>query len=179
MRLFVAADLSASQLGLLREKVEEARLAAPFEFIRWIPEENWHGTLAFLGDRPDSVQVEAAIEKHLKPGPLTGNPGRIQGFPNREHPRLLALRLEPSSTAENMYWRLNRALDAAAHRIFRFHITVARFREPSQEEVSALQGKLRNLSALSGTWEFPSVTLYESVLKQSGAEYRALRTWSL
>lgn len=179
MRLFVAADLSAPQLELLREKVEVARLAAPFEFIRWIPEQNWHGTLAFLGDRPDSSSAEDAIEKHLKPGPLTGNPGRIQGFPNREHPRLLALRLEPSSTAENIYWRLNRALDATAHRTFRFHITVARFREPSSQEVGLLQEALRNLSSLSGTWEFPSVSLYESVLKQSGAEYRVLRTWHL
>ncbi len=182
MRLFVAANLSDEQRATLRGKVEEAQLAAPFDYIRWIPEENWHATLAFIGDR-DSIQCEE-IESKLDPilrnlGNLEVHPGRIQGFPHKANPRMLAFKLFPSIAVQQAYWAIHQCLELKdRQRRFRFHATVARFKDLDPEGAKQLYASIRDLSEVeSDHWHLPSITLYESVLKQSGAEYKALRTW--
>ncbi len=182
MRLFVAADLSDEQRSELRNRVDEARQAASFDFIRWLPEENWHATLAFIGDKTaeelettlNGIEAELATTK-----PLSGAPSRIQGFPHRNKPRLLALRLFPEEGIKRLHWNLSQALGIRPDRNFRLHVTVARFRDLSEEDAHALNQAIRNLLVFdTDRWQFRSVTLYESILKQSGAQYRAIRTWT-
>ncbi|MBC8065623.1 MAG: RNA 2',3'-cyclic phosphodiesterase [Chlorobia bacterium] len=181
MRMFVAADLTDEQRNELRAKVEEAKLAAPFDYIRWIPEENWHATLAFIGDRAeeDFDQVVGQIDKVMATSEeLAGRPSRIQGFPHRDRPRLLALKLEPAVGIQKLHWNLTQALGIRADRNFRLHVTIARFRDLGKEDAHTLNHAIKDLSAIDrGPWHFQAVTLYESVLKQSGAEYKVVRTW--
>lgn len=183
MRLFVAADLTDEQRAALRSKVEAARQAALFDFIRWIPEENWHATLAFIGDREESdldslvALIEACL---LAANPLQVQPHRIQAFPSRQQPRLLALKAEPSSSLSQLYFQLNQTLGLKeAARQFRFHVTVARFRDQDEETIRNLNESIRDLTEIGGTWHIPRLTLYESSLKQSGATYRAVKSWSM
>lgn len=181
MRLFVAANLSDEQRATLRTKVEEAQLAAPFDYIRWIPEENWHATLAFIGDKSEEdvesvvTQIGAAMARSYA---LLGRPSRVQGFPHRDKPRLLAFKLYPGVAIQELHWNLTQALGIRADRNFRLHVTVARFRDLGKEDAHALNQAIKDLSVVEQeSWQFESVTLYESVLKQSGAEYKVLRTW--
>jgi RNA 2',3'-cyclic 3'-phosphodiesterase len=177
MRLFVAADLSDEQREELRQLVAEAKEAAPFDYIRWIPEENWHATLAFIGDREESGSIEAVLD-HRLPSEIGGTPGRIQGFPHRDKPRLLAFKLVPSESITLLNWQITKDLALKEERNFRLHITVARFRDLDKEDTHALNAAIKDLSSSKEQWwSFPSVTLYESTLKQSGAEYKPLKTW--
>lgn len=182
MRLFVAGDLSQDQIGRLAPKVDEARITASFEAIRWIPEQNWHATLAFLGDREEAeldailATVDAAWSHR---GSLDYRPYRIQAMPHRSQPRLLALRANAGVGLQEFYFRLNQALGIRdRHRTFQFHVTVARFRELRGDDARALTDAIRDLSSLEGEeWTLPSITLFQSELSQAGANYRALKTW--
>ena len=177
----MAANLSDEQSTVLRAKVDEVRLAAPFEYIRWIPEDSWHATLAFIGDRSkedvESVLTQIA-SRMARSQELLGRPSRVQGFPQRDKPRLLAFKLYPGVAIQELHWNLTQALGLRADRNFRLHVTVARFRDLGREDAHALHQAIKDLSVVEQEyWRFESVSLYQSVLKQSGAEYKALRTW--
>ena len=178
----MAADLTPDQVSKLDSKVEEAKLAAPFEEIRWLPEENWHGTLAFIGDR-DPEEVESIVSKISplmeKPQRLEYRPYRIQCMPHRSMPRLLALKTSAGSGLQELYFQLNQALGIRDRKHqFQFHITVARFREVRGDDAKVLTDAIRDLSALDGEeWVAPSVTLFESELSQAGAKYKVLKVW--
>jgi len=182
MRLFVAADLSEDQRASLRLKVVEARQAAPFEMIRWLPEENWHATMAFIGDREESElpDVVSIIDRLVeRPLTLRVQPHRIQSMPHRSQPRLLALKAIPEPPIQEFYFWLNQALGIKdRHRHFQFHVTVARFRELRGDDARELAEAIKDLSEMvDEMWQVPSITLYESELSQSGATYRSVKTW--
>lgn len=183
MRLFVAADLSNDQRTQLARKVEEARKALVFDWIRWLPPSHWHATLLFIGEtqEPASTVVDQLWPVLSKPLSLEGIPHRIQGFPDRQHPRLLALKLEPSAEIQNLVWRLHDCLHLSQKpRHYRMHISVARFREPGEPTLPLFHSALKELTEVDrGVWQIPSVTLFESKLSPSGAEYRSLRTWPM
>jgi 2'-5' RNA ligase len=182
MRLFVAADLSDEQRAKLRAKVTEAQAAASFDYIRWLPEENWHATLAFLGDRSEEevARIVASVDQCFeKADRLEVAPGRIQCFPSRQSPRLLALKGEPNAALSELHFHLGKALDTGdMGRGFVFHVSVARFKEQSEEVVVELNTAIRDLRSFDPeVWPVRSITLYESQLSQVGATYRALHRW--
>jgi RNA 2',3'-cyclic 3'-phosphodiesterase len=184
MRLFVAADLSDEQREELRALVEEAKQTASFDYIRWIPEENWHATLAFIGDKEpaEAAKVEQLTGECIaRKQVIQGQPSRIQAFPHRDKPRLLAFKLNPGVEIQELHWLLTQALGIKEReRNFRLHVTVARFRELGKEAANELNQAIKDLStAKPELWTFPSATIYESVLKQSGAEYKAIQTWRI
>ena len=183
MRLFVAADLSDEQRTELKSRVSEARAAAPFDYIRWLPEENWHATLAFMGDRSEDevAKVIAAVGKCWEnAGRLEVAPGRIQCFPTRKAPRLLALKGEPNAALSELHFHLGKALETGDKgRGFVFHVSVARFREQLGDAATELNAAIRELHSFeSVSWPIRSISLYESQLSQAGATYRALHCWS-
>lgn len=184
MRLFVAADLSQDQLSQLRVLVDQAKAAAPFDYIRWLPDENWHATMAFLGERPaeNLEQIQLTIEACLEGvAQLEALPARIQGFPHRSHPRLLAFKMHPGPGLQQLHWKLGQQLGIKdRQRDFRMHVSVARFRELDSEDARSLQDAIRALAnAEPSPWNLPSVTLYQSTLKQSGATYGIVKRWLL
>jgi 2'-5' RNA ligase len=182
MRLFIAADLSDAQTSALAAKVDEAKQAAPFEAIRWLPSENWHGTLAFLGDR-DAESVSSMIDL-ISPvleeaGKLDYRPMRIQCMPHRSMPRLLALKTLAGQGLQELYFHLHNALGIRDRKHqFQFHVTVARFKEVRGDDARALTDAIKDLSSLEGEeWVAPSVTLFQSELNQAGATYKVVQTW--
>lgn len=184
MRLFVAAELSDYQTASLAGKVEEARAAAPFESLRWLPPENWHGTLAFIGDRePESVYslIETIAPVVDRAKSLEYRPHRIQCMPHRSMPRLLALKTFADRGLQELYFQLHKALGIRDRKHqFQFHITVARFKELRGDDARILTDAIKDLSGLDGeAWEVPRVTLFESELAQSGATYRVVKSWEV
>jgi len=130
MRLFVAVVLPDSLKEALRIYQQEYKSEA----IRFIPEENLHLTLHFLGDTPEpsvpvlleKLQVVAQRNKaftltfqETAPGPQLRSP-RLIWTRFREHPDFTSLATD-----------LAQALEAApgAHGKFIPHITIARFRK--------------------------------------------------
>lgn len=183
MRLFVAADLSEVQRRQLALKIEEAQKALEFDWVRWLPATHWHATLLFIGEtqEPEATVVDQLSPALSRPLCLEAVPHRIQGFPDRRHPRLLALKLEPSVEVLNLVWRLHDCQNQTQKpRHFRMHISVARFREPDEPTLPSFHSALKELTEVDGgVWQIPSVTLFESKLSPSGAAYRQLKTWPM
>ena len=182
MRLFLAADLTASQENALARLVDAAKTAAPFDWIRWLPRENWHATLAFIGDR-EEAEVPALInqlEPHLKsPVELLVKPGRIRAFPSRGDPRLLVLKGESDSKLDQLVFKLHQSLGLKPPTPFRFHVSVARFKELDKVHRDQLLSAIRDLDTLEEPWTLNSFTLYSSTLHPSGATYQRVKSWEI
>jgi 2'-5' RNA ligase len=176
MRLFIAIELPEEA------KKELARLRMDIPGARWVPSDQIHLTLSFLGEVD-----EAALER------LTGQLARITlpeieihfsgtgCFPDRRRPRVLWIGLEPNPRLNSLATRVREAVLACGipqeERPFSPHITLARIKLPSPGMCDAFLDRDRRprLPALR-VREF---TLFQSRLTPQGAEHIPLRSFPL
>ncbi|TDO49092.1 2'-5' RNA ligase [Kribbella sp. VKM Ac-2527] len=137
MRLFVAVVPPVEVVEHLTDFVEPRR-SHPDEDIRWAADENWHITLAFLGEVPEwktddlSERLERAARRQ-KPFDL-----RLSGagaFPSVADARVLWTGVEDEANAlRPLAMRTRAAANKAgvevAGRKFNPHVTLARLRRP-------------------------------------------------
>ena len=176
MRLFIAIELPSPR------KRELEQLRAKIPGARWVPAEQIHLTLAFLGE----VDEDTA-------GRLTDELARIQAeafnlsfsgtgcFPNLHHPRVLwaGLQQEPALT------RLAAAIHSAVRacgipleeRPFSPHITLARLKLPCSREAGEFLGNYRSLTI--PPFPVQEFTLFQSRLSQQGAVHLPVRSFPL
>lgn len=160
MRLFIAADIPRERLPQL------ASLQFELEGWRWLPLENLHLTLAFLGEqpRPEPVLERLALLRHppvsLETGPLK--------MLNR---RVLALEVAGLNSLAARVHQLLGELHTEK-RAFRGHLTVARARTKMQ--VARPAPRPAQLSFVCD-----SVSLQRSRLLPSGASYQTLGRFHL
>jgi len=176
MRLFIAIELPAElkcALGRLRVEIPGAR---------WVPAEQIHLTLDFLGE------VEEASVKLL-----TEELARIQQpgfelclsgtgcFPGRRRPRVLWIGLKPEPLLFDLESRVRAVVLACGipqeERPFSPHITLARLKVPASGETDAFldQHLNRGLTPFS-VQEF---TLFQSRLTPQGAVHIPVRNFPL
>ncbi|MGH2785964.1 MAG: RNA 2',3'-cyclic phosphodiesterase [Actinomycetota bacterium] len=169
MRLFVAVDLPATVKDELDRVITELRPAIPN--AKWVPRDNLHLTLSFLGevgdDRVEPI-VDALRDAVSSISPI---PARLAGsgaFPSARRARVLWAGLESEglpalaeATAEALvpmgFPRESRSWTA--------HLTVARFREPANVG-SLLPLRLEELSL-----EVAELTLFRSRLARPAPRY--------
>jgi len=183
VRLFLAADLDPKLVIQAGRLVDRAKSALSTEAVRWIPETNWHVTLAFLGERQESElpgieEFSGEIVRNFDKAEM--QLFRVEPFPQWATARVLALTVGFALPNEML------AFEEAfrkGHRQqnFRPHITVARLRQPGKAQLREIEEKLRSLPGFPGIyyWPVPSITLYESILHPEGSQYEALKTWTL
>jgi 2'-5' RNA ligase len=175
-RLFVAVDVPeeirwavASAVGPLRDE---------FPSGRWVPIENQHVTLKFLGaTRPGLMdRVTEAVEGvALAAAPFSMRVDGLGAFPNERRARVLWAGLDDP---DGRLIELAGALDGALRRdfppeqrAFTPHLTVARF-EP--------QVRLGELAALTtDPFEVDRLTLFRSHLRRPAPVYEALAMFLL
>jgi 2'-5' RNA ligase len=184
LRAFVAIELPdglRSALAALR-----GRLALPPASIRWVPADNLHLTLKFLGDLPvdnvDAVAAELARVGRRHP-PLRLQAGGLGVFPGARKPRVLwagvggqkkalqILQQDIESALEPLGWKREK-------RPFRGHLTLARFKKA----VGARQlGRVLADGGGFGPTAFgvTRVHLMRSTLHPTGAVYSRLATADL
>jgi len=142
--------------------------------IRWVPENNRHLTLAFLGDIPVSrvgvllrqfdktYQGEACFQYGLS---------ALTRFPNSKG-RIVALTGEPEEPLNNIFQITLRLLQENDfefdNKRFRPHVTLARIRNPKRLKTSFYQ-------PVDITLEIKQVTLYQSTLTEYGSIYSPLK----
>lgn len=132
LRLFIAVEVPEDVRSALAEAVAPLRERHPR--ARWVPTENQHVTLKFLGSTwPRLVEWVTATVKEVasRGGPFRTRVTNLGAFPNRRRARVLWAGLDDPGSA---FTRLAASLDEALAREFRPekraftpHLTVARF----------------------------------------------------
>jgi 2'-5' RNA ligase len=159
-------------LAPLRERWQEAR---------WIPSENQHVTLKFLGSTEEGLVADVAgacreLAASYAPSPL-GLDG-LGVFPSRKRARVLWLGVgDPdrllASLAAGLDERLGPLGFARETRTFSAHLTVARFRTPQSV------GQLPDLPPAPPAFSLAGFELWRSHLSPGGARYERLASFPL
>ncbi|MFN2544785.1 MAG: RNA 2',3'-cyclic phosphodiesterase [Actinomycetota bacterium] len=178
VRLFVAVDVPES----LRDDVA-ARIAPLRERVRgkWVPTQNWHLTLKFLGATwPRVVDwVKASCEgvarsRDAFETSLTG----LGTFPNERRARVLWVGLDdPAGRLASIVSGLDDALSSefkVEKRPFTAHLTVARF-----DPTVSLAGELEGIEVSGERFSIDKLVLYRSHLQRPAPRYEQIGEFPL
>ncbi len=167
-RLFVAVPLPP----VLREFVVAAQSMLPsMPGLRLMHEDQWHVTLAFIGEVGENKAEAARLVVESLPAGLGGEAviERFLMLPSPRRARVVALELADRSRAfSRLFEAVMSGLEQAGvmereKRPFRPHLTIARLRDPGEVQPRSECGAAR--------YALESVCLYESQLRPQGALY--------
>jgi 2'-5' RNA ligase len=185
LRCFLAVELPATLQEAIRSATLAVRRDIGSERVRWIPVQNIHLTLKFLGDTAPTglAQIQAALEAEVPQ--YTAFNVALQGvgaFPSLKRARVLWLGLEAPAALGS----LQRELDVATKRLgysseereFSPHLTLGRVRQnASTTDLQKIREVLEG-AQIGRVGELPvaAVHLYQSELLPSGSVYHQLCT---
>ncbi len=162
---FQMAEISARMAALDKGK------------LVWVPEDNYHLTLLFLGQQEEQWldDLAHAINEHVALSSQLLVTQQIMPFPESS-PKIVAALIEQSEALSTLYKQVKKAAMicgmAVEKRRFRPHITLARkYPRQGQQLMPAAMDKL--------TDEATRLIIYESHLSPSGAEYEPLYEFDL
>lgn len=198
MRLFVAVEI---------DKVARARIAALIERlkkggdpVKWVPPENLHLTIKFLGEAPDErlPDIEAACRRAAAGARSFSLRLRGMGaFPNARRPRVLWVGIDaPPPALRELVARTEAELAPLGfereEREFDPHVTIGRIRPPhpvrrpgagrapSREIGPGLMGAIAAEAAFdAGTVAVAALTLMRSQLRPRGPIYTPVSRYPL
>lgn len=175
-RLFVAIDLPEEV------KKEVAGISGGLPGARWVPGNQLHLTLRFIGEVDAALfQAIKAALAGVKAGPFPLALRGIGHFPPGRHPRVLWVGLEGSGPLLELQQEVELALIGAGippeERSFSPHITLARLKETPADKVLALEERQREFA----TPAFPvgEFHLYSSIVTRGGAVHTREATYLL
>lgn len=179
LRLFVAIEIPDAVKDAVERAIAPWREAFPR--ARWVPRENWHVTLKFLGrtwprlrDWVEERTAMAAGEGRPFRTALTG----LGSFPSRARGRVLWAGLDdPDGELGLLAVAIDAALQdefASETRPLHPHLTVARSDPPVR-----LPSAYPETLLVSDQWEVGAVTLFRSHLQRPAPRYEAMRRFSL
>lgn len=183
MRLFIAALVSDEVRQALEQTSATLQRAAPERVLRWVAPENYHITLLFLGEQPETrvpevVQAMERARRGVAPFEI-----RVRGlgvFPNWNRPNVLwAGADEGTPQLTQMAARLEKQLLATpSEKPFHPHITLARLKMPCRD-ADGVKKRLfdavqRLLPAEFGTYQLRAISLMQSTLTPNGSLYTEL-----
>jgi 2'-5' RNA ligase len=168
-------ELDAAARDAAAALVRELRARPGADGVRWVPAENLHVTLRFLGqvERARLPELTAAARAAAAPlAPFELALGSARAFPSPRQPRVVALELEPEAPLAALAAALEGAAVALGFapeaRRFRAHLTLGR----SRGARFALD--LADASPEPARWRVREAVLFESELRPEGARHRAL-----
>ena len=168
IRLFVGIEIPEE----LRRRM--AMLATPIDGARWVPEENLHITLRFIGEVPEDVAEDLAEALHdVKVPPFSVSIAGAGHFESRKRVRTLWLDVEKNEALQALHDRIDSRLVrsglAPEGRRYKPHVTLARLNE-------ARPATVRDWLASNGMFRavpFPvdRFVLFSSHLGRNGSIY--------
>ena len=183
LRTFIAVKIPSAIHQAILQKTEPLQKSLGTAIIRWVPIQNIHLTLKFLGDiapaNIDSLTRMLGMEAS-RIEPFDIYIGGLGSFPSLKRPRVLFVGVQAPAELEALY----RGIESACARLgyepeergFSPHLTLGRVK---QDASAADQQKIRRISEelkidSLGTARVDSVHLYKSELKPNGAVYTQL-----
>jgi len=183
IRAFIAVNISEeihNNLAKLIKELKERLCQSP---VRWVPVENIHLTIKFLGDV--SVSNLDLLNKILaaeakQHSPFEFSVGKLGAFPSKRRPRVIWVGVEAPSELldlqrgiENETTRLGYSRE---NRPFSAHLTLGRVsRKVNSQEIQVIGDVLCNCKvSYLGSACVQEIHLYKSDLHPSGASYRTL-----
>lgn len=177
LRLFVATEVPQDVRSAVAEAV--ASLRERFPSARWVPAQNQHVTLKFLGSTyPRLVEwvsdtVGEAASRHEA---FATRVVRLGAFPNARRARVLWAGLDDAGSAlAHLAGDLDEALSkefAPEKRAFTPHLTVARFEPPATLDPDEIAFE-------SEPFEVGRIVLFHSHLRRPAPVYEPLGTFPL
>ena len=175
VRIFIALGVPETVAAVLGDNA--ARLASQDKDgrVRWMGEENYHVTLAFLGDIDEPLVDDLAIELENVLAGFGEVQIRVESlalFPFGRRPRLIAAMIEASEQLQELQQKIVRAVRRLSipleKRRFHPHVTLGRLR--------AGGGRRINLpaAAVAVQGSIGVATIFESTLTPHGAIYEPL-----
>ncbi len=178
MRAFIAVELDQEIKEALLALVRDLR--ATRAAVRWVDPAGMHLTLKFLGpiDEGQALRVRdilAEVASRHHPFPL-----RLEGtgaFPAERSPRVLWVGFAPAPELAALQNDLEEALGPEGFeredRDFKPHLTLGRVKGP--ERLSQAMSELaKHRDRSFGSMTVKKLTLFESLLRPEGAEYRTV-----
>jgi RNA 2',3'-cyclic 3'-phosphodiesterase len=182
-RIFIAVKIDPGEV--LMEMISSFRISLKEENINWTKSENYHITLAFLGDTED--YIIKSIHKMLR-GICKGS-GEIDlvlkeagVFKNFNDPRVLWTGIEPSAMLDKLFESTKAGLNGLGiimeERSFNPHLTLGRIKRI--KDTGMLKSLIsRYKSEVIQEQKVSEVILYESLLFHSGPVYKLLGKYPL
>lgn len=183
IRAFIAIPIPATLQTTIRQGTASLQQEAGSKLVRWVPVQNMHLTLKFLGDisEADVDTLKAALKKEMESQPafeitLKG----LGAFPSISRPRVVWLGVEDKGS----FLALQRCAERVASQIgvepnkgkFSAHLTLGRVRRQVRKagKDQIRRAILAHQDVNFGTLGAEQVHLYQSKLGATGAVYRSL-----
>ncbi|HUO05095.1 MAG TPA: RNA 2',3'-cyclic phosphodiesterase [Candidatus Binataceae bacterium] len=181
IRAFVAIRLGETVEAAISDLIGEIK--RPHDGIRWVPRENLHVTLKFLGPAVDTHRLEMlttamhSIVARTAPFPVEA--AGTGAFPNLEQPRVVWVGLhgiELGAFAARIEKAASECGFPRETRRFSGHLTIGRVRDA--HDFAATRKALIAANERSfGESRIESITLYRSHTGPSGSKYEPLATF--
>lgn len=188
LRLFISVSVNPMVLGAIERFQRRLEEAVPPMAVKWVPLEQMHLTLKFLGNvsTAELPRLQAVLEplgKDLKPIQLEADGAGF--FPNARTARVIWVGL--LGQIEELQTLQKRVEAASApwtekieHKGFTPHLTIGRVREPGGRKGRELGEKLEEVPAPKfGNWTVTEFRLMRSQLSPQGATHTAVAVYPL
>ena len=190
LRAFIALEIPSTIQQAIHKAISSLR-GEVGELVRWVPPDNIHLTLKFLGDvslaRVEQLTQMLRAEADSCPA-FDIHIGGLGSFPSLKRARVIYIGIQAPAELEALVRGIESASrklgyesDANGGRGFSPHLTIGRV----NQKISASEGqKIRRAIEAAkidslGTARVDSVQLYKSELKPSGSVYTKLFSASL
>lgn len=188
IRAFIAINLSPEIHEHINQMSLELKSRLEGVSVRWVPTENIHLTLKFLGNVSTSnlemlKEILAKVVSNHSESDISV--GGIGAFPKPQNPRVIWVGMEiPQELValqHNIEVETARLGYSREHRPFSAHLTVGRVsRNATPQDVHAISEVLESFKVgFLGATRVHNVHLYRSDLKPSGAIYTSLFSFPL
>lgn len=185
IRAFIALDITPAIQNRLKEVSNKFKEQLADISIRWVPSENIHLTLKFLGDvsetnlhmLTDILKVEASHHP-----PFEISVGDSGAYPNNNRPRVLWVGVQAPPELDLLQSGVASEMEklgyARERRSYSPHLTIGRVGRnvPRKDTLKISEVIESNKIGFLGATRIHEVCLYKSDLKPSGAVYTRLFT---
>lgn len=178
LRCFIAIDITEQIRRDLGEIID--RLKKHDTDVKWVPSENIHLTLKFLGNTPEKLLPKIREELfnvvlYYKPFYITIYTTGV--FPNRKYPRVIWIGVKDSEILRRLYVDIENAMVSLGfkkeNKKYSPHLTIGRMR--SQKGIMNLIHVLDTFKDKDfGNINIKQIKLMKSELKPQGAIYSCL-----